>query len=258
YFVAAELRFAAAPFVLLVAGCGTGSQAVSAALVYGPNARVVGLDISEASLAYAGTMARRMGVGNLELVLGDIDKLPGIEPSWRGRFKVIECCGVLHHMADPFGAWQRLLDCLAPDGLMLVGLYSAHARRHLETLRQDDNFPAPGCSLDELRAYREHLFARGAEAPGASYLRSRDAFTSSGFRDFFLHVSEKVTTLVEVDRFLADNGLRFRGFTSVGAAPFRRRFPTARPPGRLAQWAELEAEMPDLFLGMYQLWVSRI
>ena len=43
-------------------------------------------------------------------------------------FDVIECCGVLHHMENPFKGWQVLANCLNPGGLMKVALYSKSAR----------------------------------------------------------------------------------------------------------------------------------
>jgi SAM-dependent methyltransferase len=257
FFSRQELQFAKRPFEVLIAGCGTGCQAVSAALEYGSTARVLGLDISLASLGYAGAMARRMGADNLSLALGDLGDTGAFQPSWKGRFEVIECCGVLHHMADPFGAWASLLDCLAPGGIMLIGLYSRLARRHLETLRGDPLYPGAGCSDDALRDYREALFSRAADAPGASYLGSRDAFTTSGFRDFFLHVNETPTGIPEISAFLSAHGLRFRGFVNVPFGVLKRRFPGETWPGRLEAWSDLEAEEPDLFIGMYQFWLSR-
>ena len=257
YFSREELAFVQTPFDILIAGCGTGMQAVSAALDYGAAARVTGLDISAASLGYASLMAERMKAGNLTLALGDINDIGSLEPSWHRRFRVIECTGVLHHMADPFEAWRGLLDCLAPGGIMLVGLYSAIARRELETLRREPMFPGAGCSDTALRRYREALLQRGPEAAGASFLGSRDTFTTSGFRDFFLHVSEKTTTLAEIQAFLAANGLVFRGFVTAPFGALQWRFPGEVWPGRLERWAELEAERPKLFIGMYQFWVSR-
>lgn len=256
FFSAAELAFCRAPFEVLIAGCGTGQQAVSAALDYGALARVTGLDISSASLGYAALMAGRMGAHNLALALGDINDVGTFEPAWRGRFHVIECSGVLHHMTDPFASWRDLLDCLAPGGLMLVGLYSAIARRDLEILRQEAIYPAAGCDDAALRGYRQKLLQRGPDAPGAGFLTSRDTATTSGFRDFFLHVSETATTLPEIQRFLDANGLRFRGFVNAPPGALQRRFPGASSPGCLEQWAAIEAERPDLFIGMYQFWVS--
>jgi SAM-dependent methyltransferase len=257
FFTKRELEFLGAPFELLVAGCGTGLQAVSAALDYGAKAHVTGLDISSASLGYAALMARRFDVGNMTLAHGDIDAVETFEPAWRDRFRVIECCGVLHHMADPFAAWRRLIDCLAPGGLMLVGLYSRMARRDLEALRQMPDYPGPEADDTTLRSYRNHLVSRGPDAPGAHYLRARDIFTTSGFRDFFLHVSEKTTTLGEIKSFLDENDLVFRGFVNVPFGALAKRFPGEQWPGRLERWAELEAEQPNLFVGMYQFWLTR-
>ncbi|MGD9805899.1 MAG: methyltransferase domain-containing protein [Hyphomicrobiaceae bacterium] len=256
FFTKRELAFLEKPFELLVAGCGT-VQAVSAARDYGENARVTGLDISLASLGYAALMARRLEVGNLSLALGDISKIETFEPSWKHRFQMVECGGVLHHMADPFAAWRGLLDCLAPGGLMLIGLYSELARRDLATLREQPEYPGSEADDDALRRYRAHLVNRGPGAPGANYLKARDTFTTSGFRDFFLHVSEKTTNIGEIKRFLDENGLAFRGFVSVPFGMLKQRFPTETWPGSLDRWADLERERPNLFIGMYQFWLTR-
>ncbi|MGE0765999.1 MAG: methyltransferase [Hyphomicrobiaceae bacterium] len=257
FFSKRELNFVGAPFELLVAGCGTGLQAVSAALDYGPAAHVTGLDISSASLGYAALMARRLEARNLSLVLGDIARIGSFDPSWKGRFHVIECCGVLHHMDDPFAAWKGLLECLAPGGIMLIGLYSSLARRDLEALRQEPEYPGIDADDEALRRYRHHLISRGPEAPGAGYLRARDTATTSGFRDFFLHVNEKPTTLAGIKTFLDENGLEFRGFTNAPFGSLAKRFPAERWPGRLDSWGAFELEQPNLFVGMYQFWLTR-
>lgn len=257
FFAATQLSFAAHPFEVLIAGCGTGQQAVSAALDYGLKAQVQAIDISASSLGYAGMMAERFEVSNLSLALGDIGEIAGFEPNWHGRFQVIECSGVLHHMARPFEAWRGLLDCLAPGGIMLIGLYSRIARQELDALRAEASFPGAGCSDHELRTYRQQLLARGPDEPGAGFMRSRDAHTMSGFRDFFLHVSEQTTTIPEIAAFLDANGLAFKGFVTVPFSELSRRFPDEVWPGRLERWSELESERPSLFIGMYQFWVTR-
>ena len=257
FFTKRELAFLGSPFELLVAGCGTGLQAVSAALDYGTKAHVTGLDISSASLGYAALMARRLQAGNLTLALGDIEEIGTFEPTWKSRFHVVECCGVLHHMEDPFAAWRDLLDCLAPGGIMLAGLYSQLARRDLETLRRQPEYPGAEADDEALRRYRAFLVSRGPDAPGARYLAARDTHTTSGFRDFFLHVSEKATTLPQIKAFLDENSLAFRGFVNVPFGVLTNRFPGERWPGSLERWAELENEQPDLFIGMYQFWMTR-
>ena len=116
------------PFEVLIAGCGTGQQAVQSALHYGPNARILALDLSAASLGYASRMADGFGVENVEFARADLAQIDSFGPQFASRFQVIEAVGVLHHMADPFAGWRGLLKCLAPGGLMRIGLYSAIAQ----------------------------------------------------------------------------------------------------------------------------------
>jgi SAM-dependent methyltransferase len=251
-----ELDFLQKPFDVLIAGCGTGRQAVSAALDYGSNARVTGLDITETSLGYASMMAERMGATNLSLAQGDIQNIGAFEPSFRQRFKVIECIGVLHHMARPFDGWRALKECLAPGGIMLIGLYSALARRNLATLKEDASYPGADCSEAALRDYRQRLRALPEGAPGAELSKSLDFYSASGFRDYLLHVSEQCLTLPQIADFLCENGLRFRGFFDTPFSVLQNFDPREVRPGSLARWADCEANRPSLFSSMYQFWCT--
>lgn len=257
YFTGDELGFLTAPFEVLIAGCGTGQQAVRAAMVYGSDAHVLGLDLSLASLAYAARMAASFGAANLEFLQGDILQLAA-GARFRGRFQIIECTGVLHHMAEPFVGWRALIQCVAPGGLMLVGLYSALSRRNIARLRTDPEFPGPGCDDAALRVFRRALLERGDDVPGGELKLSRDFYTTSNFRDLALHVSERPVDLGEIARFLADAGLAFRGFVLPRHvfADFQQRFPDEAWPGRLERWAEFEEENPRLFDAMYLLWCA--
>lgn len=257
HFKHGQLAFAQHPFEVLIAGCGTGRQAVSAALDYGRNAHVVGIDIARSSLGYASLMAERMGVQNVTLARGDLNAILDFEPTFIKRFQIVECTGVLHHMANPFAAWQRLITCLAPGGIMLIGLYSSTARLHLQTLKREADYPGADADVDALRAYRHRMFSRSGQWQGEGFLRSRDAFSTSGFRDFFLHVNEHTTDLIEIKAFLAENGLEFRGFVGPPIEALRQTKTDAAAPGDLADWAEWERQHPSAFTGMYQFWCTR-
>jgi SAM-dependent methyltransferase len=259
HFSARELAFLDRPFAVLIAGCGTGQQAVQAALGYGPQARVLAIDLSAASLAYAARMAQRYGAGNIAFAQADLQTLADLDERHAGRFDVIECTGVLHHLADPLQGWRRLIRCLAADGRMLVGLYSAVARRGLRALRDDPAYPGPGGSDSALRRFRQVLLNRSGSEPGGELKASRDFYTTSNFRDLALHVSERPLTLPEIARFLKENGLAFRGF-QLGRrvlARLQERFPGTTWPGSLERWADFEAANPDTFNGMYNFWCAR-
>jgi hypothetical protein len=70
YFRPDKLAFMDRPYDVLVAGCGTGMDAVQIALGYGLNALVVALDLSMTSLAHASRMANRFGARNIEFKQG--------------------------------------------------------------------------------------------------------------------------------------------------------------------------------------------
>jgi SAM-dependent methyltransferase len=259
YFRAGELAFLDRPFEVLIAGCGTGQQAVQAALGYGPGARVLAIDLSGASLAYAARMAERYGAGNIAFAQADLQSLPDLGDAYIGRFDVIECTGVLHHLAEPLAGWAKLIQCLAEDGRMLIGLYSAVARRGLRELRDDPGYPGPGCSDAALRRFRRTLLDRPPREPGGDLKASRDFYTMSNFRDLALHVSERPLTLPEIAGFLEESGLAFRGFQLERGvlARFQAQFAGATWPGALEQWAKFEAANPGTFNGMYNFWCTR-
>jgi SAM-dependent methyltransferase len=143
--------------------------------------------MSSSSLAYA-AHGRHFRVGNIAFMQGDIQSLDAAQ-AFYSRFLVIECAGVLHHMADPFRGWLSLLNCLAPGGLMLLGLYSAASRRNLGVLRMGSAYPGPDCDDDALRAFRQTLLEQPNHALGGELEVSRAGFLSAHglqFRGFHL------------------------------------------------------------------------
>ncbi|MCL4764695.1 MAG: methyltransferase domain-containing protein [Hyphomicrobiaceae bacterium] len=252
----ARLVFMDGRFDVLIAGAGTGKQALQSAFAYGPDARLLAVDLSAASLGYAQCAATRYGVGNVELMVADILDLGRLER----RFDIIECVGVLHHMADPWNGWRKLLACLKPGGLMYVGLYSAVSRANLRALREDPDYPGPDCDDDAARAYRARILGRPAGSPAAELTASRDFYTLHEFRDLALHASEQHVTLDEIGRFLDENGLAFRGFTldPVILNAFMAEHPGSQWPGSLAEWQEFERARPSTFDAMYRFWCERL
>jgi SAM-dependent methyltransferase len=246
------------PFEVLIAGCGTGQQVVQAALHYGPNARILALDLSAASLGYAARMAQTFGVENVEFARADVEQIAGPGSPFAARFRVIEAVGVLHHMAQPFAGWRALLKCLAPQGLMRIGLYSAIARRHLTELRTDPAYPGPGCDDAALGAFRSTLLTRQDEQ-ALNARKFVDFWDARSFRDMLLHVCEHRLSLAQIARFLKDERLAFRGFQlpKESQARFWQRFAFETWPGSLQNWARFEEENPHLFENMYLFWCEK-
>lgn len=232
---------------ILVAGCGTGRNAIETAQRF-KNARTLAIDLSLSSLAHAARKARE---GNLEIDFAQADILE--LGSLDRRFDLIESIGVLHHLADPFAGWRVLLSLLRPNGVMKLGFYSAVARRSLPDLGGDAAMTA-----DAVRTARQTLAERDDEQSREA-LRAPDFYSISSCRDLLFHVQERRLLLNEIADFLRDNGLKFLGFAIDDAviAAYRRRFPDDMAAIDLAQWQQFENENPDTFSGMYQFWVQK-
>ncbi|MBX2804672.1 MAG: class I SAM-dependent methyltransferase, partial [Hyphomicrobiales bacterium] len=255
FFPADKLGFMENPFRILVAGTGTGRQAIIAAAGYGDMADVLGIDLSRSSLAYAKNRANNFGIGNLRLAQADV---LGFAESGEGPFDIIESIGVLHHMADPFRGWELLTGLLRPGGLMLIGLYSAVSRRNISALRNEKDFPGSGCSDDEVRQYRNMLAGRGDEMARLLTL-SQDFYTLNEFRDLLLHEQERPIYLSEIEAFISQNGLTFRGFQLPPQviSHFLKSFPNDSWPGTLDNWARYEEKHPRCFDKMYNFWCEK-
>lgn len=255
HFPAEVLAIVDGPCNVLIAGAGTGRQAVNSALGYGARAKVLAIDLSAPSLAYGARMAEALGVANLRFAIGDILCLD----ETAGDFDVIECVGVLHHMADPFAGWRALIERLRPGGLMLIGLYSAVSRQVIRRLSEQPEWPGPDADDDALRAYRRTVMDRAASDEGFALTQSPDFFTKSGFRDLALHVSEQQCTIPEIREFMAAQRLDFHGFSLPDETlkTYADAYPDDDPPGTLDNWEAFEQANPETFASMYLFWCRR-
>lgn len=115
---------------ILIAGAGTGRHAAMTAMRYA-GANVLAIDLSMTALTYGAYQAQRLNISNLRFAQADIAGLATLDEV----FDVIECMGVLHHMADPEQGWAELPSLVRPGGLMKLGLYSSHGRRFLDAAK---------------------------------------------------------------------------------------------------------------------------
>jgi SAM-dependent methyltransferase len=115
---------------ILVAGCGTGREAIELASVF-PKAKVLAVDLSLSSLAYASQKAAEFGLKNITFRQADISNLHRITD----KFDFIACSGVLHHMKDVFPGWKTLANLLKSQGVMRIALYSNLAREPINEAR---------------------------------------------------------------------------------------------------------------------------
>ena len=238
---------------VLVAGCGTGQHAIETARRL-LGADILAVDLSAASLSYALYKTRELGLTGIQYAVADILKLDTLGRS----FDVIEAQGVLHHLADPLGAWRRLLSILRPGGLMNVGLYSELARQSIVRARAfiaEHGYPA---SVDGIRRCRKDM--RRSDDPllkGA--METMDFFTISECRDLLFHVQEHRMTLPQIAAFIDEVKVTFLGFEADSGLfkAYEARFPEDKSKTDLACWHQFEVENPRSFAGMYQFWIQK-
>jgi len=239
---------------VLIAGCGTGRQAVQAAMAY-RGASILAIDLSRPSLAHAKRKSADLGIDSIRFARADILRLADIPE----RFEIIECTGVLHHMAEPDAGLRALLSVLAPGGVMKIALYSAAARANVIRLRgwiAERGYPA---TLDGIRRFRAELPVSGHPDAEATR-RSIDYNATSAIRDLLFHAREHRFTVPMLERLLVDNGLEFLGFLFSNPrvkAAYRERFPSDPSCTDLSNWAVFEADHPLTFVSMYQFWCRR-
>lgn len=238
---------------MLIAGCGTGLQPILAAQRF-RGIRILAVDLSLHSIAYAKRKTQELGITNIEYAQADILRLGDITRT----FDVIACVGVLHHLADPFMGWRILLSRLRPGGFMHLGFYSRIARRYVADARQFIAARGYGSTPEDIRRVRRDLAAHGpAQLEWLS--KFPDFYSMSECRDLIFHVQEHCLTLDQIESFLSESGLRFVGFELEPQIlhQYCTRFTDKSAGADLRCWAQFEADNPDTFAGMYQFWVQK-
>lgn len=241
------------PIDVLIAGCGTGQQLVDIAQCLA-DVRLLAIDLSLSSLAYAKRKTDELGLDNIEYGQADILKLASLGR----RFDVVDSSGVLHHLRDPLEGWRVLLSLVKPGGVMRIALYSELARRHVVAARDFVAERGYAPTPEGIRAFRRALLDAPDAGRAKLVAQSHDFFTTSALRDLVFHVQEHRFTLPRIGEFLAEAGLQFLGFDLDQSllAQYSARFPEDRARTDLARWHRFEEANPWTFGAMYQFWVQ--
>ena len=193
---------------ILCAGCGS-SQAPLIAL-NNPNCAVLGIDLSETSLAHSRRLRDRHHLANLELrqmSLLDIGKL-------NRSFDLIISTGVLHHLPDPDAGLKALANVLDPSGSMAIMLYGKAGRAGVYLLQDTLRRLGAGPDAEGLRTAREllkfvpshhHLISTTGKLPN-------DLADDAGIVDMLLHPQDRAYAVPEIMELIEAAGLSFFGW----------------------------------------------
>ncbi len=203
------------PFRALFAGGGTGDGCVMLAQLLadrGVPAEVIHLEPSAPAQAVARARAAARGLASIRFVAGTIEALPSLGLS---GFDYIDCCGVLHHLADPQAGLSALAATLAPDGgigAMVYGRLGRAGVYEMQACLRDLVGGAP--MAEQVSLGRKLLADLPATAPLKRNPVVRDHIDGgdAGFADLLLHPRDCAYNVAEVADLVTGAGLRLIGF----------------------------------------------
>jgi len=232
---------------ILIAGCGTGEEAISFAAIF-PRAEVLAIDLSRNSLAYAIQKAQECGIENIQFRHADILKLEHFPE----RFDYIVSSGVLHHMVDPFLGWGILRGLLAANGLMKIALYSRLAHRHI--LKAQAVAKAHGYT--DIKVFRKASPMLLDPETRQSLFMLGDCYHLNMYKDMLFHVQDHVFSIQDIAAMLQTLKLKFNGFqlnTTVNEN-YSKQYRYDLNQTDLDNWNDFEIKNPDTFRSMYMFW----
>jgi ubiquinone/menaquinone biosynthesis C-methylase UbiE len=233
---------------LLVAGCGTGRDAVMLAAMFG-RAELTAVDISRVSLAYAALKAEEHACNTITFLQGDIVHLRETTQI----FDYIFSTGVLHHMDHPAEGLNTLSGLLRPGGAMLIGLYSRMGRKAVlaaQDVAREKNYPSTREGILRFRRESPRVLDRETLQRLSGL---RDYYDMSMYRDLLFPAKEHRFDLLEIKEMLNALGLSFEGFyiSTEISAKYRAMFPHDPAATDLDGWHRFELRYPETFASMY-------
>ena len=238
---------------ILIAGCGTGHQSIQTYSRF-KNCKMTAIDLSLTSLSYAKRKSLELGYGEIEFLQADILDLDSLEK----QFDIVECCGVLHHMSNPEIGLKKVSNCLKPEGLMKIALYSklgwqnvVEAGSHISNLNLSK-------SNEDIKFFRDYVF-KNSETFN-QLLSSNDFYSLSNCRDLLFHIQVHLFDLIEIKELLENNNLEFLGFevNQELINAFKKTYPNKEDIYSLPYWNEFELKNREVFSNMYHFWVKKI
>ncbi len=199
---------------ILIAGCGTNLMPVFGAFM--PGARIVGVDISRASLEISAGLCASHDIDNVEHHQVALEEVASL-----GRtFDFVCCTGVLHHLADPAAGLRALGEVTRPDGAIMAMVYARYGRQGVYMLQ--DLASMLGLRIDELSAAKTQKLL--AQLPATHPFRSvyrevGEVISIEEVMDMILNPRDRSFRVHDVRELVEDAGLRFHRW--LGNAPYR-------------------------------------
>ena len=209
---------------ILVAGCGSNQAAYYACR--NPNWNVLGIDLSDSSLAHQKKLKEKHNLTNLRLEKLDLTKIKSLGLD----FDFITSTGVLHHLPDPDDGLKALQSVLRPEGVINVMVYGTSLRLGVYMMQEvfrTLGFKQTKADVDIARAtvdslHPEHVLKR--------YMKvGYDLKYDAGMVDTFLHPQDRSYSVKELFSFTRKAGLDFLSWCDPSEYCLEMAIPAAHP-----------------------------
>lgn len=190
---------------ILIAGCGTNQAAVFA--YNNRAAKVVAIDVSQASLDHSHYLKDKYALKNLELQRLPIEDVLSLNQT----FDLVVSTGVLHHLVEPQIGMNALAQTLRSEGVAAIMLYARYGRAGVELMQSV--FREMGLKQDKksLQIVKAAIDSLPSTHPLHSYLAiAPDLQFDAGRVDTFLHGRDRSYTVQECLDLVKTAGLVFQ------------------------------------------------
>ena len=238
---------------ILIAGCGTGQQAMAWSAY--KDSKIYAVDLSSVSLAYAIRKAKEKNIKNINFYHLDLLDLELLNK----KFDIIISTGCLHHMEKPEEGLESLVNVLKPQGLIYLGLYSKRARSEIEWTRKYIQKSKIDVTEDNMREFRTKIL-NSKNKKLQSIRGLLDFYSLSNFRDLLFNYTEHTYDFIKIKELLESKKLNFIAFNEMPPniiKSFKTHFPNENDEVNLKLWDKFEKIYPQTFLGMYRFWVKK-
>lgn len=189
---------------ILVAGCGSVQAAYYAC--QNPNWNVLGIDISETSLAHQNKLKKKHNLSNLtlkKLSITDIDSLGQ-------TFDFITCTGVLHHLPNPDAGLLALKKVLRSEGVINLMVYGMSLRLGVYIMQEVFRLLDFNQTQEDVDIVKATVSALSPDHVAKKYINNApDLHYDAAFVDTFLHPQDRAYSVKEVFEFTRKAGLEF-------------------------------------------------
>ena len=239
---------------ILIAGCGTGQQAIAWSAY--KDSKIYAVDLSSVSLAYAVRKAEEKNIKNISFYHLDLLDLELLNK----KFDIIISTGCLHHMEKPEDGLESLVNVLKPQGLIYLGLYSKRARSEIEWTRRYIQKRKIDVTEYNMRVFRTKIL--NSKNKKLQFIKGLiDFFSLSNFRDLLFNYTEHTYDFIKIKELLESKKLKFIAFNAMNpdtAKLFKAHFPDVNDKSLLESWDKFEKIYPKTFINMYNFWIKKI